>query len=93
MASLESIKAVLGPLLIITVGMHGNEPAGVRALELLFKMLEVEPITNHHSHIRRLLVSLAILLLLIKKVRYIDQDINRLWTKKNTMDKITTMCC
>ena len=37
-----------GPLLIVMAAMHGNEPAGVRALEYLFKMLEVEPITNHN---------------------------------------------
>ena len=35
-----------GPLLICLAGMHGNEPAGIQALELMFKMLEVEPITN-----------------------------------------------
>jgi len=35
-----------GPLLICIGGMHGNEPAGVRAIDLMSKMLEVEPITN-----------------------------------------------
>ena len=35
-----------GPLMICTAGLHGNEWAGVKALDLLLKMLEVEPITN-----------------------------------------------
>lgn len=77
-----------GPLLIITAGMHGNEPAGVRALELLFKMLEVEPITNpSFSYKGEIIGILGNTLAFDQKVRYIDQDINRLWTK-NTMDKI-----
>lgn len=35
-----------GPLLLCIGAMHGNETAGIDALELLFKMLEVEPVTN-----------------------------------------------
>ena len=35
-----------GPLLIGLGGIHGNEPAGIEALELIFKMLEVEPLLN-----------------------------------------------
>ena len=35
-----------GPLLVCIGAMHGNEPAGVRAIELVLKMLDVEPIRN-----------------------------------------------
>ena len=35
-----------GPLLIVFGGMHGNEPAGIEALEIMFHMLEMEPMTN-----------------------------------------------
>ena len=35
-----------GPILICLCGMHGNEPAGVQAMDILLKMLEVEPFTN-----------------------------------------------
>lgn len=35
-----------GPLLIAIGAMHGNEPAGVEAIDLMVKMLQVEPITN-----------------------------------------------
>ena len=33
-----------GPLLVCIGGMHGNERAGIRAIDLILKMLEVEPI-------------------------------------------------
>jgi len=32
-----------GPMLVCIGAMHGNEPAGVRAIELVLKMLDVEP--------------------------------------------------
>ena len=35
-----------GPLIIAIGGMHGNELAGIRALDMLFHMLNVEP--NHN---------------------------------------------
>ena len=35
-----------GPLLIVFGGMHGNEKAGIRAVDIILKMLEVEPIIN-----------------------------------------------
>lgn len=69
-----------GPLLLIIGGMHGNEPAGVHALELLFKMLEVEPITNPQFRFRGRLVGLrGNLRALRENTRYIDKDLNRSW--------------
>ena len=35
-----------GPLLICLGGTHGNEPAGIQALDILFKLLELEPESN-----------------------------------------------
>ena len=70
-----------GPLLIITAGMHGNEPAGVKALSLLFKMLEVEPITNPAFVYKGEIIGiLGNKLAYERKVRYVHQDINRMWT-------------
>ena len=73
-----------GPLLICFGGMHGNEPAGVRALELMFKMLEVEPITNPNFSFRGRFVGLRgnLRALEIKK-RFIEKDLNRVWTPQN----------
>lgn len=35
-----------GPLFICFGGMHGNELAGVKALEVIFKLLDREPLVN-----------------------------------------------
>ena len=73
-----------GPLLVITAAMHGNEPAGVKALDLLFKMLEVEPITNpdfvYHGEMIGLIGNLSAF---NQKKRYIQKDINRSWLPKH----------
>jgi succinylglutamate desuccinylase len=73
-----------GPLLIVFGGMHGNEPAGVKALELMFKMLEVEPITNPSFNFCGRILGLRGNLQAMKcKERFIERDLNRLWTLEN----------
>ncbi|MCB0641067.1 MAG: succinylglutamate desuccinylase/aspartoacylase family protein, partial [Phaeodactylibacter sp.] len=73
-----------GPLLIVFGAMHGNELAGMRALELLFKMLEVEPITNPDFTFHGRVVGLRGNLQAIQqKTRYIERDLNRQWTPEN----------
>ena len=73
-----------GPLLIVFGAMHGNEPAGVQALDLMFKMLEVEPITNPDFHFCGKLVGLVGNVRAKKKgLRFINRDLNRQWTDKN----------
>jgi succinylglutamate desuccinylase len=83
-----------GPLLVCFGGIHGNEPAGARALDLVFKMLEVEPITNpefvFHGDIIGLLGNIEALKL---GKRYIDKDLNRLWTKENRERILNTPDC
>lgn len=70
-----------GPLLIVLGGIHGNEPAGVSAISLIFKMLEVEPITNPEFSFRGRLVGLrGNLEALGEKRRYLRQDLNRMFT-------------
>lgn len=69
-----------GPLFVVFGGMHGNEPAGVKALEMVFKMLEVEPITNPSFEFKgRLLGLIGNLKAYKENKRYIDKDLNRLW--------------
>ncbi len=69
-----------GPLLICIAGIHGNEWAGVQALDLLYKMIQVEPITNpsftFHGKVVFILGNLPALK---SKTRYIDADLNRIW--------------
>lgn len=73
-----------GPLFVVLGAIHGNEPAGVRALELMFKMLEVEPITNPGFVYRgRLLGLVGNLRAYREGVRYLRQDLNRAWTRTN----------
>ena len=73
-----------GPLLICTSALHGNELAGVKALEYVFKMLEVEPITNPDFQFRGRLVGLTGNLEAIRKgQRFIKRDMNRMWMPDN----------
>ena len=73
-----------GPLLICIGGIHGNEPAGVQALEILFKLLELEPENNPgFSFCGRFIGLRGNLKAIHQKVRYIKQDLNRLWTSEN----------
>lgn len=69
-----------GPLLLVFSGMHGNELAGVRALETLFEMLEHEPSINPGFVFHGTLLGLRGNLGAIrKKRRFINKDLNRQW--------------
>lgn len=71
-----------GPLLFLIGAMHGNEPAGVKAINLILKMLEVEPITNPTFQFRGKVIGLiGNVKAFNQQKRYIDQDLNRSWTK------------
>lgn len=73
-----------GPLMIVFGGMHGNEPAGVNALKMMFKMLEVEPITNPSFQFTgRLLGLRANVRAMRDDKRFITKDLNRQWTLAN----------
>lgn len=64
-----------GPTVVIVTGMHGNEPAGVTAAENVFNMLK-----DVHPPIRgRLILVRGNLTALEQGMRYIDEDMNRLW--------------
>ena len=65
-----------GPLLIVVGGVHGNEPAGVAAVGRVLAELELGP-----SPILGSLVALAGNLgALEARRRYLDSDLNRLWS-------------
>lgn len=73
-----------GPLLIVLGAVHGNEPAGVKALEYTFKMLEVEPITNPSFVFSGRLIGILGNRRAYKTGdRYIDTDLNRIWSAEN----------
>lgn len=73
-----------GPMLICLGGIHGNELAGVRAIDLVGKMLEVEPITNPDFRYSGMFLGLRGNLQALRAgKRFIDKDMNRSFTSGN----------
>ncbi len=65
-----------GPLLLVTGGIHGNEPAGLLAAERMFlEAGETAPGGFHGT----LAVLAGNLPALERGVRYLDEDLNRIW--------------
>lgn len=68
-------------LIIVTAAMHGNEVAGVKALELVFKMLEMEKKNNPAFTFDGVIIGLIGNMQAYQQgKRYICKDINRMWT-------------
>jgi succinylglutamate desuccinylase len=73
-----------GPLLVCFAGMHGNEPAGVEALNILFTLLINEPAINPRFKFWGRMIGLAgNLRALRQNTRFIEKDMNRQWTPEN----------
>ncbi len=73
-----------GPMLIVFGGMHGNEPAGVNALEIMFDMLEREPITNPAFTFKGKMIGLRGNIRAMQQgKRFINKDLNRQWIPEN----------
>ncbi len=69
-----------GPLVVAIGGIHGNEPAGVSALEHLFDLLREEPLVNPGFTFRGELLALRGNLEALRTgKRFIDTDLNRIW--------------
>lgn len=70
--------AARGTLLFVVGGLHGNEPAGVRAIRLVLAEL-----ARRGLGLRGRLVGLAgNRAALARGVRYVEQDLNRLWSEE-----------
>ncbi len=68
-----------GNFLLVTAGVHGNEPSGVLALQKVFKVLE-----RKAPKLRGVFLGLAgNVKALNQNRRYIDQDLNRVWPDKH----------
>jgi len=71
-----------GPIILVFAGMHGNEPAGVKALEQVFDILA------HSNGFKGTFLGLKANIAALKRdVRYIDEDMNRIWFP-SIIDKI-----
>lgn len=68
-----------GPLLLVTAGVHGNEPSGVKALENIFAELE-----KAKPHMEGVLLGIrGNSKALEENKRFLDEDLNRTWKKDN----------
>ncbi len=82
--------ALPGPLILAIGALHGNEPAGVHALEMVFEQLELERRDNPDFQFRGRLVGIVgNTQAFLTRHRYIEQDLNRLWTKE-FLEKLRT---
>jgi len=73
-----------GPLVIVIGGMHGNEPAGPKALQRMFDMLTIEPDHNPDFYFKGCLLGLrGNTRAISKNIRFQDRDLNRIWTKEH----------
>ena len=72
------------PVVIFLAGIHGNEPSGVVALQEVFKQLQAQKNTLKGS-VYALSGNLPAL---AKGVRFITEDLNRIWTVQK-LKKIT----
>lgn len=69
-----------GPVLVFFVGVHGNEPAGVEAIEQVAEGLE-----EQYPEINGTVYAITGNIEALKQgVRYLDTDLNRLWETFNT---------
>lgn len=73
-----------GDLIIAIGAMHGNEPAGVHALQMLFDMLQKEPLRNPAFQFSGRLVGLiGNVQAFERRQRYVKKDLNRQLTPEN----------
>ena len=70
----EYTQGLEGPVLVVTAGVHGNEPSGIFGLKRVFKRLEKD-----QPKINGALIGVTgNMAALDRRVRYIDYDLNRI---------------
>jgi succinylglutamate desuccinylase len=72
-----------GPLVVVTAAIHGNEPAGVRALESVFEQLERECHTTGQPFRGKLVGLIGNQKAFEEALRFVDRDLNRIWTDEH----------
>lgn len=71
-----------GPTLIFFGGIHGNEPAGIKALEQLFIKLD-----ENSFRVRGSIIGIrGNIPALLQGKRFLDKDLNRLWTEEKIVE-------
>lgn len=78
-----------GPLFLVSAAIHGNEIAGVRAIEKLAYLLKMEAINNTDFRFSgKFLGFIGNLKAYKSGKRYIDMDLNRIWSDEDLNDSI-----
>jgi succinylglutamate desuccinylase len=73
-----------GALVIVTGGIHGNEPAGVQAVEAVLRMLEQAQTVHPDFRFNGKFIGLAgHPEALAQGTRFLERDLNRLWTPEH----------
>lgn len=73
-----------GPLVIVVAAMHGNEPAGVYAMQEVFYMLEREHSVNPGFVFKGKIIGLIGNLQAFSTLkRFQEKDLNRMWNAEN----------
>ncbi len=76
-----------GSLIFVTTTLHGNEPAGRKAVQTVLRLLNEEKRDKTNFHFTGKIVGLVGNLAAQKaNKRYIDTDMNRLWRKERIVD-------
>ncbi|MGH1336760.1 MAG: succinylglutamate desuccinylase [Aureispira sp.] len=76
----ERIGKEPGPLLVILAQIHGNEPAGYKAVQELFRAIDKEKENKpNFEFVGGIVGILGNVKAAEKGVRYIDKDLNRSW--------------
>ena len=72
-----------GPMLLVFGAMHGNEPAGVEAIKMLFRALALEPYHNPEFSFKGSILGLiGNKSAYTKNVRFVNTDLNRSWRRE-----------
>jgi len=82
--------AHIGTTLVITGGVHGNEPAGLIAASRVLDILKQEQPTGFHGRLVVLAGNLAALNSADSDLRYIDFDLNRIFTSDEIFKPAST---
>jgi succinylglutamate desuccinylase len=70
-----------GALFFVVTSLHGNEPAGEKAVRILLRLLQEEKVKNPNFDFSGKMVGLlGNMAAKAKNRRYIDTDMNRIWT-------------
>ena len=80
-----------GPLLLVFGAIHGNEPAGPEAIQMVFRLLQNEAKNNPLFHFCGKITGLiGNLQAFSGKKRFLKKDLNRAWSEEKVAEGLAT---